>query len=262
MKTIIQAAGYGTRLLTEVQALDSNPFATVTKKDIGVAKALIPIQGKPVVQHHIEQLQQINVPLDDIFIVTNQVFFPLFIDWAEKFGFPVENIINNGTTSNEGRLGSNGDILLTIEQKKLFDDLLILAGDTLYVNTDFGQFIKQGQTAKHGLVAYYHEPSEEKMKSKGNLIIEGDRLADFIEKPDPPVSQLAFPSLNYLKSSIFRLLPHFLEEVQSLSKNDGHGFFLQWLLKEEFVLNAVQIPGRFDLGTLEDCQKAEKEYQP
>ena len=118
MKVIIQAAGYGTRLLREIEALDSNPLAAVTKNGIGVVKALIAVQGKPLIQHQIELLLKADVLLNDIFIVTNQVFFQLFINWAEKYGFPVENIVNDGTQNNKERLGSNGDIQLLLEQKE------------------------------------------------------------------------------------------------------------------------------------------------
>ena len=87
MKIIIQAAGYGTRLLKELKTLADNPLASVTKTGLGVAKALIPIQGKPIIQHQIEQLTKAEVPLNDIFIVTNKIFFPLFLSWAKKNGF-------------------------------------------------------------------------------------------------------------------------------------------------------------------------------
>ncbi|HLC63994.1 MAG TPA: NDP-sugar synthase [Patescibacteria group bacterium] len=264
MKIIIQAAGYGTRLLKELKTLADNPLASVTKTGLGVAKALIPIQGKPIIQHQIEQLTKAEVPLNDIFIVTNKIFFPLFLSWAKKNGFPIENIINNGSSSNDQRLGSNRDILLVIKQKQLADDhdLLILAGDTLYPKLDLKKFLEGCQNVETGVISYYFEPDREIMKKRGNLIIKNQQLIDFVEKPLEAVSQFAFPSLNFLKAPAAKLLPNFLKEVPDLKINDGHGFFLQWLLKRGFKLKALQIPGRFDLGSIRDLKRANQEYQP
>jgi len=265
MKVIIPAAGYGTRLDAELTVLpDKNnifdAIRPVWRQNKGVAKALIPIQNKPLIQHLVEQLISSGVMLGDVFIVTNDLFYQWFVNWAQSFDFPQDNIINDKTMSNKTRLGSNHDIALAVKQGQIDDDLLIMASDTLFKNLDLRKFLNFCATQNNSVITYYEELPE-RMTKHGNLVINDDFLIDFVEKPAVPISNFAFPSLSFLKKEHLPLLVTFLQEALELAQNDGHGFFIRWLIKRDVKIAAYKILGRFDLGTLADWQKAEQEYQ-
>ena len=69
MDAIILAAGYATRLypLTE-----------------NTPKPLLNVAGKPIIEHIIRKLEQIN-PIDKIYIVTNDKFEQHFTKWLDNF---------------------------------------------------------------------------------------------------------------------------------------------------------------------------------
>src|SRR3989338_2378401 len=78
--------------------------------NFGQAKAFAASRGKANIEHIINKLQDIDI-VDKIYIVTNNKFEGQFTGWLHNFTArkPIE-IINDGTSSNEDRLGALGDI--------------------------------------------------------------------------------------------------------------------------------------------------------
>jgi hypothetical protein len=56
------------------------------------------------------QLTKVNITVNDIYLVCNHFFYEQFIAWAKNSDFPIENVLNDGTKSNEERLGAVRDI--------------------------------------------------------------------------------------------------------------------------------------------------------
>src|SRR5690625_4784737 len=107
MKCIILAAGYATRLYP------------LTKN---TAKPLLEVAGKPILKHILEKVERINV-VDDIYIVTNDKFYPDFVNWVKNNPSEKEiTVINDQTTSNDNRLGAIADIQYVIQKEKLAED--------------------------------------------------------------------------------------------------------------------------------------------
>src|SRR3989338_8769893 len=98
MDAIILAAGYAMRL---------HPLTEDTPKP------LLEVAGKPIMEHIINKFENLNI--NKIYIATNGKFYQNFSDWLHNFDAktPIE-IINDGTESNEGRLGAMGDIHFVI----------------------------------------------------------------------------------------------------------------------------------------------------
>lgn len=46
--------------------------------------------------------------------------------WATASDFPVENIINDGSTTLEDRLGAVADLELVVRSRKLQDDIMVV----------------------------------------------------------------------------------------------------------------------------------------
>src|SRR5437868_15518343 len=76
-----------------------------------------------------------DVPeVDEVHVVTNHKFAGGFETWANKHGgrLPIR-VHDDGTSTNEDRLGAIGDIRFTVEHGKLKgEDLLVIAGDNLF----------------------------------------------------------------------------------------------------------------------------------
>jgi len=261
MKIIFPVAGFGTRLLKDIS---SNRFSVklveeikrISKPGIGVAKALVPIQGTPVIQHSINKLLKSGISLNDIFVVANQAFLEFFQQWAKQSEFPLNNLISDKALTNETRLESCADINLAIEQANINDDILVIAGDTLF-NGDISGLINLNQETENDIVAYYKESSLETMVKRGNMILKDGYLVGFEEKPEKPKTLNAFPSIFILKKSTLPLFKDFA------NKNPGSGYahFIQNLVSKNHQIEGFEIANRFDLGNLNDCLRANKEYQ-
>lgn len=124
MQAIILAGGYGTRLY---------PLT------INAPKPMISVGGRPMIEYLIEKLR--NIPeIGDIFVVSNNKFAHVFDEWLAKSNYKNIHIINDGTTSNEDRLGSVGDIQYVIEHANITEDLMIIGGDN-FVEDDFSELV-------------------------------------------------------------------------------------------------------------------------
>jgi len=117
MKAIILAAGYATRLY---------PLTLSTPK------ALLPIAKKPIIDYIVEELITIPV-MREIIVISNHRFANHFYAWAgsTKHSVPVR-IVDDGTTSDENKLGAIGDIQMVLSQTPMEEDLLVIAGDTFF----------------------------------------------------------------------------------------------------------------------------------
>lgn len=66
-------------------------------------------------------------------MVTNADKYKHFERWATASDFPVENIVNDGSTIPDNALGSVADVELAIRTKNLWEnDILVIAGDMLF----------------------------------------------------------------------------------------------------------------------------------
>src|SRR5207253_6554744 len=100
MNALILAAGYATRLYP----------LTLNK-----AKPLLEVGGKPIIEWLVDHL--VEVPdLETIFIVTNDKFAKHFQDWADNYQRTQPKarfkVINDGSTTDDNKLGAIGDINL------------------------------------------------------------------------------------------------------------------------------------------------------
>src|SRR5438105_11471685 len=115
LQALILAAGYATRL---------RPLTD------SVPKQLLPIGGRPMVDWILDKLRETSA--EEIHLVTNARFATAFEHWAEGTGVRVHD---DGTTTNDDRLGAIGDIRFV----GLDDDLLAIAGDNLF-DFSLGEF--------------------------------------------------------------------------------------------------------------------------
>ena len=171
MQALILAAGYATRLypLTEHQP-----------------KPLLKVGNKLIIEHILSKIEEIK-NIKEVYIVTNDKFYPSFIAAEKNIKTPLRiEMINDGTKSNEDRLGAIGDIHFVIKHKRIKDDLLVIAGDNLFgfPLPELVHFFRQKNSS---VVAFHDLKNPEKVKGKyGVGILDGSRIIDFEEKPAKP----------------------------------------------------------------------------
>jgi glucose-1-phosphate thymidylyltransferase len=241
MDVIILAAGYATRL-----------YPLTLEK----AKPLLEIAGKPIIEWGLDTLA--NVPgLGTIYIVTNDKFANDFQAWADRYQhrqlqFKFK-IINDGSKSDDDKLGAIGDINFVITRESLTkSDLLIVAGDNLFSESlaDFVEYAKKTEAT----VAVYDVGDLEKIKKYGNITIDsGGVITHFEEKPEKAQSTLAAVALYYYSREIIPLLTTYLAAGNN---PDQPGRFVQWLYTRKPV-KTFQIKGKWlDIGSKETLKEA------
>jgi glucose-1-phosphate thymidylyltransferase len=168
----------------------------------------------------------------EVHLVTNSRFAPAFERWAETNGVAV---YDDGTTSNDDRLGAVGDLRLAIETAGLeSDELVVLAGDNLF-EFSLPRFVEwwRAKPQPASAVPLYDVGDLELATQYGIADTDADdRIVSFVEKPSDPSSTLASTLIYLLPPEHVRLVPTYLDEGLS---PDNAGSFLGWLAGREAV---------------------------
>ena len=240
MKAIILLAGYATRMYPLTQ---NQP------------KALLPLKGKPVIDYIVEQINKLLV--DTIYAVTNSKFYTHFAEWAKTAPttIPIE-VLDDGTTSNENRLGAIGDIFFTIGEKDINDDLFIVAGDNYFtydLTEQYDVFRKTGCDTIAG--KELNDIQQLKAFAVAKLDATG-KVLDLVEKPEKPESNIAIYATYFYRKDTVPLFKRYLEEGNN---PDPPGSFPQWLHKIRDVYTYTMNGDCYDIGTIEMYEKMNRE---
>lgn len=239
MKCIIMAGGYAKRLWP------------LTKE---IAKPLLPVAGKPIISYILDKLEQVS-PIDIIYISTNRLFAKQFEEWKASVQTSKKiEIVVEETLSEEEKLGAIGALRFLIREKKIDDDLLVVAGDNLlgFEMADFANAF-----GDKPLVALSDIGDKSKASSYGVAALEGKRITSFVEKPDEPQSSLVSTACYLYPKHVLQLFDAYFEQGQP---KDAPGHFLTWLHKlievEAFVFKGTW----FDIGSREAYIRANLEH--
>jgi glucose-1-phosphate thymidylyltransferase len=228
VKSLILAAGYATRLRP---LTDDRP------------KMLLPLAERPMLDYLVDRIREVP-EIEEIHLVTNARFAETFRDWA-----PEDVIVHDdGTTSNEDRLGAIGDIAFAIERGGLDgEDLLIVAGDNLigYSLADFASFWR----AVDGSAIAVREIDDRSLLTQYGVVEldGGNRVVGLEEKPAEPKSNLAATASYLYRGQHLALLPRYLEEG---NPPDAPGNFMVWLYTREPVYGYRAEGEWHDIGDL------------
>jgi glucose-1-phosphate thymidylyltransferase len=229
MKCVILAAGYATRL---------RPLTD------DVPKHLLPVGERPMLDWVLDRVREVQ-DVDEVHLVTNSRFAPAFERWAEANDVTV---YDDGTTSNQDRLGAVGDLQLAIEQAGLEgDEVVVLAGDNLF---DFSlpTFVRWWRSKPQPASAVpLHDVGDlELAKQYGIADTDADdRIVRFVEKPSDPSSTLASTLIYLLAPDHVALVETYLDEGMS---PDNAGSFLGWLAAREPVYGYRFEGSWYDIG--------------
>jgi glucose-1-phosphate thymidylyltransferase len=225
MKALVLAAGYATRLRP---LTDSIP------------KQLLPVGGRPMVDWILDRISETSA--EEIHLVTNARFAADFIRWARDNDVRIHN---DGTSSNEDRLGAIGDIELVRDTARLDDDLLVIAGDNLF-DYSLADYESYWRGKGGSCVAVLDVGDPELAKKYGIVDVdEDDRLTGFVEKPDNPPTTLCATATYFYKRDDVRLVSTYLEEG---NPTDQPGNYVAWLHRRAPVY-AYRFTGEwYDIG--------------
>jgi len=242
MKNIVIAAGYATRLypLTE-----------------NFPKPLLQIGESSILGRLIADIDQIDGITEHI-IVSNHKFIGHFESWAkeQQTKHPIR-LIDDGTETNETRLGAVRDLLLAIEQTKADEDLLVIAADNI-LDFSFRGFVEYAKQKGTSIIMCHHEPELKKLQRTGVIEVDSNmKVLKMQEKPEVPVSNWAVPPFYIYRKEDLPLIKDCM--------NHGCGFDapgnLAHYLCEITPMHAWPMPGhRYDIGTLESYEEIKKQF--
>lgn len=246
LKALILAAGYATRLFP------------LTKQ---IPKPLLPIMGKPMIEYILDNIASVD-EVDEVLVVTNEKFYPHFKIWKDRaeaanvYDKKI-TIINDHTTKDGTKIGAVGDINFVLKEANVDDDLLIIAGDNLF-DFDLKKFVLYFREKNKPIVALYDVKELEIAKRMGVVELDdSEKIIDFEEKPENPKTTLiAICCYVFPKGKLARVQ----EYLDKGNNPDAPGFYVEWLCKNDDVNGWVLTGNWFDVGNLDQYEKANIEY--
>ncbi len=241
MKCLILAAGYATRLYP------------LTKN---FPKPLLEVQGKTILDWLLEDIDQAGC-VDQYIVISNYKFAEHFRKWADGHRLPI-TVLDDGTDSNETRLGAVRDIQFAIDELKLSEDLLVIAGDNL-LDFSLGGFLAYQKQKDTTCIMRYFEPDLNKLHKTGVAEVDEEgKILSMEEKPANPKSHWCTPPFYIYKASDVPLVK---KGIESGCGTDAPGSFIAWLSAQTTV-HAYEMPGkRYDIGSLESYRKVQESYK-
>jgi glucose-1-phosphate thymidylyltransferase len=245
MKAVIPVAGYATRLypLTE-----------------NTAKALLTVGGKEILAHFLDKLEGLG-GFNQVVLVSNHKFYEAFTAWAaeQSYSFSIK-VINDGTTTNENRLGAVGDFVLGLQALDGEPDhVLISAGDGIFED-DFEKMMQAFRVGDASIIATKESPLEVCKRCGVAKVDAKNRLISFVEKPELPPSNL----VGIMTYMIHRdHVPHLHAAYQNWehSHEMNAGEAIRYLVEVGAPLFAYPIAGVwFDIGTIEHLEEARRHF--
>lgn len=241
MKCLILAAGYATRLypLTE-----------------NFPKPLLKVGNKTILDWLVDDIAAAGL-VDEYVVISNHKFAHHFEEWAETRKEQI-SVVDDGTETNETRLGAVRDIQFAIDALKLDDDMLVIAGDNV-LDFSLTHFIRYADSKQSSAIMRYYEPEEAKLRKCGIVEIDtDDKIISMEEKPAEPKSHWCCPPFYYYTKTDAQRIPQAIESGCGI---DAPGSFIAWLATQTTVY-AMEMPGsRYDIGNLESYKQVSAIYK-
>ena len=265
MINIVIAAGYATRL-GELTKNFPKPLLEIGKTTI-LGRMLDDIDRIPQITEHV--------------IVTNHKFAHIFEEWAAKQTYtkPIR-IIDDGTETNETRLGAVCDLILAIKSlpnpseggamvphnltasqphnpTPSACDLLVVAADNI-LHFSFQEFVDFANQKQTSCIMCHEQPSIEKLQRTGVVVLdENDKVVNMEEKPQQPKSHWAVPPFYiYMAKDI----PLILDSINNGCGKDAPGNLAHYMVEHTEMHAWKMTAGRFDIGSLDTYEEAKRIY--
>lgn len=240
MKCLILAAGYATRLypLTE-----------------NFPKPLLKVGDKTILDWLVDDID-LSGEVDEYIVISNHKFAHHFEEWAATKPQNI-TVVDDGTSTNETRLGAVKDIQFAIDSLHLDDDMLVIAGDNVldFSLTKFVEYAKEKGTSA---IMRYYEANDQKLLKTGVVTIDSDdRILLMTEKSPNPATHWCTPPFYFYTREDARLVQ---KGIESGCGTDAPGSYIAWLCTQTPV-HAMEMPGsRYDIGNLASYEEVQRTY--
>ena len=261
MKCIVIAAGYATRL------------GELTKN---FPKPLLKIGENTILGRMLDDIDRIP-EIDEHIIITNHKFAPIFEDWAKdqgqrdlvkgeetsdvrpqtldinrRWNKPI-TIVDDGTETNDTRLGAVCDLLFAMDHLGIDDDMLVVAADNLLFFS-FQEFVDFAKEKGTSCIMCHEQPSIEKLQRTGVVELDANnRVLGMEEKPQVPKSHWAVPPFYIYRKEDLDLVRH---SVENGCGKDAPGNLAHYMVDHTTMHAWPMSAGRFDIGSLDTYYEA------
>ena len=242
MKNIVIAAGYATRL------------GELTRN---FPKPLLKIGDSTILGRMLDDIDRIDC-IDEHIIITNHKFAHCFEEWKREQHYtkPI-TIVDDGTETNDTRLGAVCDLLFAMDKLSINDDMLVVAADNLLFFS-FQEFVDFAREKGTSCIMCHEQPSTEKLQRTGVVVLDEDnRVLNMEEKPQCPQSHWAVPPFYIYMRHDLELIRH---AVENGCGKDAPGNLAHYMV-DNTVMHAWKMSaGRFDIGSLDTYYEACEKY--
>ena len=242
MKNIVIAAGYATRL------------GELTRN---FPKPLLKIGDSTILGRMLDDIDRIDC-IDEHIIITNHKFAHYFEEWKREQHYtkPI-TIVDDGTETNDTRLGAVCDLLFAMNKLNINDDMLVVAADNLLFFS-FLEFVDFAREKGTSCIMCHEQPSVEKLQRTGVVVLDDDnRVLNMEEKPQRPKSHWAVPPFYIYMKHNLELIRH---AVENGCGKDAPGNLAHYMV-DNTVMHAWKMSaGRFDIGSLDTYYEACEKY--
>lgn len=233
LSVVLMAGGYGTRLYP------------LTKD---CPKALLPLGRSSVILDHILRGVQDVPGVEKIVLVSNHAFFPKFDAWKRTARQEIE-LLDDGSFTNETRLGAIRDLDLALQRIPEIQDALVLGTDNLF-EWSLADFVQFGKIKRPACTMAIREaPSLEEASRCAVLDVDDrDRVVRCVEKPAQPFSRIVGLCVYYIPAGSRHRVGEFMQGGGNV---DAPGYFIEWLVKQDAVYGFMTSGDWFDIGSQE-----------
>ena len=237
MKCIILAAGYATRLypLTE-----------------NFPKPLLKVGEKSILDWLVDDIAPL---IDEFIVVSNHKFAERFQVWADNKPQRI-TVIDDGTESNETRLGAVKDIQLAAQG--INEDCVVMAGDNV-LDFSMQHFVRFAQKKGTSCVMCHEENRLEALQKTAVITGEDNNLitADE-EKPKERRGNHAVPPFYFYRVEDIRRIQ---EALDAGCGYDAPGSFAAWLSSQTPMHAYVMLGKRYDIGDMKSYEMVQVVYK-
>jgi glucose-1-phosphate thymidylyltransferase len=221
------------------------------------AKPLLELAGRPMIDYVCDRIDETDA-VKELHVVSNARFAADFERWASARQGRLRPLVNNdGSRSNEERLGAIADMRFVIEKAGLVDDdLLVVAGDNLFDFSLAAMVEFWRSKAGASCVAVQQCRDVARISSYGVVeLSEQEQVVEFVEKPERPASDLIATAAYVYAREHAALIDRYLAEGNS---PDQPGNFLAWLCSREPVFGFVFTEAWLDIGSSDQLREADE----
>lgn len=231
MKCIILAAGYATRLYP------------LTKN---FPKPLLKVGSKTIIDWLVDDIST-SGKVDEFIVISNHKFVGFFEEWAASKKINIR-VVDDGTCTNEERLGAVKDIQLGISND---DTYMVIAGDNV-LDFSLTKFINFYYEKNASCVMTHIENELAKQQRTAIITFDENGLIDsYEEKPKEPKGNHAVPPFYIYRSDDIKRIDEALADGCGY---DAPGSFAAWLSRHTDVY-AYEMEGkRYDIGDMKSYE--------